>query len=289
MLELWSALVSGVLMQAAAAPAVDVDAATNEATAFVAALTAREYEQAEKKVAPLVKRFVELGKAAESADRDKEAPSRDLAASCRKARRQIAEGFLKAVKEPRATAHLQQTVLSTFGVVPDDGEKLDVAALNLDSITEVPDSLAAAIRSLGTFRKTKYVELFEKQLADGREAVINAGAHALGEFFGEKEELRKQIVGKMISAYESVGVGSSGSFTTGAKGSVDQTLMMKVRYEFQLALARLTGGVQHDRARLWAEWYRNNKNGKWRDGIDKPAIKFDGLEPGPAPSKPSGH
>lgn len=286
-----TALVSTCLLQGASPPPVDVDAVSNEIAAFAAAMTARDYEKAEAKVAPLVGKYVELGKAAEAADLVKDAPSRDLAASCRAARKQMAEGFGRAVREQRAPARLQQKILSTFGLLGEEGERLDVAATDLPSITEVPDSLAAAIKSLGTFRKTKYVDLFLKQLSDKRAAVVNAGAHALGEFFGEKEETRKQIVGKMISAYESAGIGPTAGTSGPKRDVVDSTLMMNVRYEFQLALARLTGGVQFDRAKYWAEWYRDSKNKKWRDGVDKVSIKFDGLESGPCPvpSKPGGH
>jgi hypothetical protein len=156
-------------------------------------------------------------------------------------------------------------------------------------LTEIPDSLAAAIRSLGSFRKPKYLETLEKQLGDNREAVVNAAAHALGGYFGEKEETRKQIVGKMISAYASVGVGPTAATSGPKRDVVDHALMLDVRYEFQLAHARLTGGVQFDRAKLWADWYRDAKNAQWRDGVDRVSIKFDGLQPGSAPVNPGKH
>jgi hypothetical protein len=64
---------------------------------------------------------------------------------------------------------------------------------------------------------------------------------------------------------------------------------MEVRHEYQIALARLTGGVHFDRAKLWAEWYRDQKDAKWKDGVDKPAIKLDGLLPGADPNPPKKH
>lgn len=290
LVQMLSALVSGLLLQSGAAPAVDVDAATNEATAFVAALTARDYEQAEKRVAPLVKTFVELGKAAEAADAVKDAPSRELAAACRKTRKQIAEGFLKAVKDARAPAKVQQTILTSFGVQPEEGEKLDVVATGLGHITEVPESLAAAVRSLGSFRKSKYIDLLEKQLGDTRADVLNAAAHSLGELFGEKEEVRKQLVGKLLFAYENAGVTATPSNFSGPKRAMtDHDAVMKIRREFQIALARLTGGVHFDSAAQWADWYRDAKSAKWRDGLDKVSIKFDGYESEPCPVNPGKH
>jgi hypothetical protein len=62
---------------------------------------------------------------------------------------------------------------------------------------------------------------------------------------------------------------------------VDHEFRMLVRHDFQIALARLTGGVHFDKAEEWTDWYRDAKTRKWRDGVDKVDIKLDGLQPGP--------
>ena len=36
-----------------------------------------------------------------------------------------------------------------------------------------------------------------------------------------------------------------------------------VRDTFQSTLVRVTGADHRDRAKLWAEWYRENKRSKW--------------------------
>jgi hypothetical protein len=106
----------------------------------------------------------------------------------------------------------------------------------------------------------------------------------MGEFFGEKEEFRKKIVAKLILAYSA----QSGPGGAGA-GRVAGELTLEVRHEYQIALARLTGGVHFDRAKLWAEWYREQKDATWKDGVDKVSIKLDGIEPGPDPNQPQKH
>jgi len=290
MLPFVSALLSAVLLQSAPAPAVDLNAVTTEITGFASAFAERDYVKTEAQVAPLVARYAELDQAIAAADAVKDASSREFTAECRKARKQLVENFTRVVKEPRAPAKLQQKVIATFGVQPDDGEKLALAALSLDHISSIPESQAAAITALGSLRKTKYIEVFEKQLGDTRADVLNAAAHAMGEYFGEKEEMRKRIVARLILAYESAGMGVSPGNTAGPKRTVtDSDVMLNVRHEFQIALARLTGGVHFDRAKLWAEWYRAQKTAKWKDGVDKVSIQLDGIVPGPAPGPPAKH
>jgi hypothetical protein len=88
----------------------------------------------------------------------------------------------------------------------------------------------------------------------------------MGEYFGEKEAVRKRIVGNMILAYQSAGMGMVPSCGQGGKrGLVNGDMRMLVRHDFQWALARLTGGVH------------------------KPDIRLDNLEPGPPPVKPGNH
>ena len=230
---------------------------------FQSAVDEKRYDAAEKLVAPLV------------ADYD--------AATLPADRRPIVEQFDRTLKNPRCPAKLQQTILKRFGGKPDDGEKLVVKALKLRHVDEVPESVAAALAALGSRRDSKYVDTFDDYVDDGRVEVVKAAAAAMGEYFGEKEALRKKIVGILVLAYESAGSGRSGQGATTAapRSLVDHEFRMLVRHDFQLALARLTGGVQFDRAEDWSNWYRDAKSAKWCDGIDKPAIKLDGLQPGP--------
>jgi hypothetical protein len=292
MLKFTSAVLCAILLQSASVPQVDLNAVTTRISTLVNAINEKDYTKAAFQISPLVDKYVELGDAITAADAAKDAPSHDFAAECRKSRKQIVENLSRVVKEPRAPVNLQQRVLATFGAQPDEGEKLALAALALDHITAIPESQAAAVKSLGTLRRTKYIEVFEKQLGDTRAAVLDAAAHSMGEYFGEKEELRKRLVGKLILAYESAGTGQNPSSTGGPRRIVvDPLIITQIHHEFCVALARLTGGVQFDTAKAWGDWYRDAKSTKWKDGVDKVSVKADGPEcPYPGKSvKPEKH
>ncbi len=251
---------------------------------FQAAVAEKRIDAAEALVPKLAGKFAELERII-GAKGAPQPPSREAIAAAQRDRKIVLDGIERVVKDSRVAARLQTKILRQFGVLPGEGEKLALRAIKLRHIDEVPESLAAAAGALGTHRKPEYIETFEKLLNDTRVEVLKAAAGAMGEYFAEKEPVRKRIVGSMILAYQSAGsgFGPSGSEGGGQRTLVDHELRMLVRHDFQRALARLTGGVHFDSAEKWADWYRENKSSPWRDGLDHVSIKLDGLQPGPAP------
>jgi hypothetical protein len=76
-----------------------------------------------------------------------------------------------------------------------DCDRLLERSIKLDHIKSAPATMAAGMKALGTYHRTQYIDVFEKIVAsDQRAEVMNAAAGALGEYFGEKEATRKQIV-----------------------------------------------------------------------------------------------
>jgi hypothetical protein len=271
MVELAGVVLLGFLAQ-------DVAAST---AAFQAAIDAKRFGDAGNQVAPLVAKYAELGQLLAPKAPPKEPPPREAISAAKSDRKLIADVLEKAIRDPKLPAELQTKVLAQLDVRTDDGDKLLLKALQLPNIQEVPGSLAAAVRSLGSYRRTQHLDALEKQLGDSRAEVLKATASALGEFFGEKEATRKRIVEKLILAYSSAGSGFAKGATS--RSLVDGDLVMEIRHDFQYALARLTGGVHFDRAKEWVEWWRDAKSAPMRDGIDRPNVKLDGLRPGPAP------
>ena len=112
--------------------------------------------------------------------------------------------------------------------------------------------------------------------------VAKSAILAMGAFFGEKEAVRKKVAGMLVRAYDGTGMGGEdGRQRNDPKSALNQPGdRMAVRHDFQYQLARLTGGVHFSTSDLWAAWFRNNQKSKWRDGVDRPDVKFDGLEGG---------
>jgi HEAT repeat protein len=174
--------------------------------------------------------------------------------------------------------------------LPGEGARLVARAIKLQAVEESERTLAAALSALAVHRDEKQIELFERRLLDDRAEVVKAAAAALGEHFGAKESVRKKLAGSLVRAYSASGmtVGSEG--TSGAKthrmGNLE--FRIAVRSSFRLALARLTGGVDHGTAENWEAWYRANKGEPWREGVDRATIAVDNIRVGPAPGHAPG-
>jgi hypothetical protein len=260
-----------------------------QTAAFQSAIDKKRFEEALKTSSLLVARYVELGRQLAPKEPPKEPPTSGSLATAKSERKQVTDALEKAVKAPRLPAEFHEKLLAQFDARTEDGDKLLERWLDLSHIHDAPSTLAAGIQALGTYRRLQYIERFEKYtISDQRKPVLIAAAGALGEYFGEKEAIRKRIVGNLILAYSSVGTG----FTDKQKQRVliDEELLLDVRHDFQYALARLTGGVHFNRAKEWVEWWRDAKDAPLRDGVDRPKVQMDGVLPGPAPgSKPGGH
>jgi hypothetical protein len=258
------------------------EAGASSVDKFTKALDEKKWDTAEAETVPLVGYYQLIVQWQKKFDPNGDRKSRDLIASAQRSRRAIAAAFERAVGDSHAAAKLQQSILGKFGAQPDEGEKLAVKALDMKHVNDVPVSQAAAITALGSQRNPKYVDLFERRLRDTHAEVLSAAAHAMGEYFGEKEVERKRIVGILIFAYESAEKDPSKNPQQAPQRPVaDSNVVLDVGHEFQIALARLTGGVHFDRANLWSGWYRDAKSAKWRDGVEKVSIPPDGTPPGP--------
>jgi hypothetical protein len=287
MVTLAAALLFGWLVQGVPGsvpkPAATVPAAgASLLDDFTKALDEKQWDTAEAQVVTLVAHYRLNVQTQKTLDPNGDRKSRDLIASAQRSRRAVAAAFERAVEDAHAAAKLQQSILGKFGAQPDEGEKLAVKALDMKHVNDVPASQAAAITALGSLRNPKYADLFERRLRDTHPEVVNAAAHALGEYFGEKEAERKRIVGILIFAYESADKEpSKNPQQAPQRTDADSKVVLDVGHEFQIALARLTGGVRFDHANLWSEWYRDARSTKWRDGVEKVSIPPDGTPPGP--------
>ncbi|MBM4013442.1 MAG: hypothetical protein FJ293_00540 [Planctomycetes bacterium] len=189
-------------------------------------------------------------------------------------------------KQTRATVELHASVLAAAVKAGAEGEKFVVRALEWKHITDAEQPLAAALGALGARPEPKRIELYGEYLNDLRIPVARAAIIAMGNFFGEKEALRKKVVAQLVRAYDGTGMGGEGSGRqrNDPKSALGQPGdRMAVRHDFQYQLARLTGGVHFSDANDWVAWFGANDKTKWRDGVDKPDIKLDGLKSGPAP------
>lgn len=276
-----------------ARPKAAPESVAEQAAAFQSAVDEKRFDEALRKASGLVARYVELGRligpATPTKEPSKEPSSGDTPATAKADRKRIADVLEKSIKAPRLPAEFQQKILAQLDVRTEDGDVLLARALPLEHVHDATATFAAAIKALGTYRRTQYVDVFEKIVAaDRRAEVMNAAASALGEYFGEKEATRKQIVDSLLRAYSSIASSFAGSGPNSAPASGD--LVLQVRHDFQWALARLTGGVHFDRAKQWTEWWRDAKSAPWSAGVDRPNVKLDNVETGPAPtSKPGGH
>jgi hypothetical protein len=248
---------------------------------FTKALDEKQWDTAEAETVPLVGYYQLIVQWQKKFDPNGDARTRDLLASLHRSRKAFVAALDRAVNDPRASPKLQQTILGKFGTQPDEGEKLAVKAVDLKHVYDVPASRAAAITALGSLRNPKHVNLFERCLHDPRAEVLAAAAHAMGEYFGEKEAERKRIVGILIPACESAETGLARNPLQQPPGTdPGNDVVASVRHEFQIALARLTGGTHFDSANAWAEWYRDARSTKWRDGVEKVSIPANGTSPG---------
>ncbi len=271
---------------ARAAPFVVPDPA-EELAAFGAALDAKEWERATELVAALQTRLDALREGIESTPPPAAA---ELKAS-RAEQAQILAALERAAKQTRATVALHAKVLAAGVRAGAEGEKFVVRALEWKHITEAEQPLAAALGALGARPEPKRIALYEEYLNDLRIPVARAAIVAMGNFFGEKDAVRKKIVERLVRAYDGTGMGgeTAGRQRNDPKNALGQPGdRMAVRHDFQFQLARLTGGIHHNTSNDWVAWFGANEKTKWRDGIDKPEIKLDGLKSGPAP-KPGGH
>jgi hypothetical protein len=286
MVTLASVLLSGCVLQGGSVTVQKLVEASEAAGAssvdkFTKALDEKQWDTAEAETVPLVGHYQLIVQWQKKFDPNGDARSRDLLASLHRSRKALVAALDRAVNDPRAAPKLQQTILGKFGTQPDEGEKLAVRAIDLKHVNDVPASRAAAITAVGSLRNPKYVDLFERCLHDPRAEVLDAAAHAMGEYFAEKEAERKRIVGILIPAYESAEMG----LTRNPQQQPPRTdpgndVVASVRNEIQIALARLTGGTHFDSAKAWAEWYRDAKSTKWRDGVDKVSIPPNNVQPG---------
>jgi hypothetical protein len=265
------------------------DSVSAQAAAFQSAIDEKRFDRAQQAATALVARYVELGRQVAPHTPTKDAPAGEPSANAKSDRKAISDALEKAVKSPRLPAEFQRSILAQLDVRLGDCDRLLERSIKLDHIKDASATYAAGIKALGTYHRTQYIDVLEKIVAsDLRAEVMNAAAGALGEYFGEKEATRKQIVGALVLAYSSAGYGFNGGGTQ--RVLVNSDLVLQIRHDFQWALARLTGGVHFDRAIQWSEWWRDAKDRPWRDGVDRPNVKLDNIEPGPAPgAKPGGH
>jgi hypothetical protein len=265
------------------------DSVSAQTTAFQSAIDEKRFDRAQQKAAALVARYVELGQEITPHTPTKDAPAGAPSANAKGDRKAISDALEKAIKSPRLPAEFHRSILAQLDARTGDCDRLLERSLKLDHVKDAPATMAAGIKALGTYHRTQYIDVLEKIVAsDPRAEVMQAAAGALGEYFGEKEATRKQIVGTLVLAYSCAGYGFNGGGTQ--RILVNGDLVMQIRHDFQWALARLTGGVHFDRAIQWSDWWRDAKDKPWRDGVDRPNVKLDNLEPGPAPgSKPGGH
>jgi HEAT repeat protein len=288
MVTLVSTLLFGCLLQGAPHTFGDVLTATSAADAslvetFNRAIAEKQWDSAEAQVVTLVGHYRLTVQLQKKMNPNGDQKTRDLAAMLQRSRKSIVAALERAVEDPHAeAAKLQETILGKFGAEPDEGEKLAVKALDMKHFVDVPAVQAAAITALGSLRNPKYAALFEGHLRDSRADVRNAAVHALGEYFGEKEVERKGIVGVLVFAYVSVETEQSKNPPPRPPPAVPASnAAPDVGHEFQIALSRLTGGVQFDRAGLWSDWYRDAKSTKWQDGLEKVSIPPVEVQPGP--------
>jgi len=270
---------------AAAAPVTDV---AEQLAAFEVAVAEKKYDVAEAQVAALAAEYASRTEALAAKSPAPEALAADARAAAEAERRRIEEAVERVLKSPRGAANLQQAIVTRFGRTRLDGERLALRWLKLEPVQEIAETLAAAVSAVGAHRDPKQVDLLLAHLRNRESPVINAAAEALGGYFGEKEAVRKKIVGALVLAYESAGSarkeGTPGQVNPRAVTDLDARFA--VRDALMLALARLTGGVQHRSAEDWAQWYRANKDRPWRDGVDHVDIKSSNVKFGPAPTEP---
>ena len=276
---------SSIVLAAALAAPGEVDA--EERAAFSAAIEAKEWDAAKGRVAVLDTRLRHLRDALAAEPPPAAEKQKELAAE----QTQLLAVYEKALRATRAPADLHAKVLGSAGRGGAAGEKLALRAIEWKHIHETEEPMVAALAALGARPEVKRIALYEDYLTDSRIRVAKAAIVAMGNMHGEKEATRKKVVGLLVRAYDGTGMGGEGDRQQGERANALNSPgdRMSVRHDFQFQLARLTGGIHFSTSDLWATWYRNNESSKWRDGVDKPDIKLDTLQGGPAPRPGGSH
>ncbi len=252
---------------------------------FSAAVKEQRYDDAKPKVAALAARLGAI-----EAELSSTPPPADLVAKpLREESKALVDALERVLKAPRAPIELQAKIVGAVGRIAGDGQRLALRAIKLKPIEEAEASLAAALSALAVHRDPKLIDRFERYLIDDRVEVVKSAASALGEFFGEKEALRKRLAGSLVRAYSASGMTVTSAGTSGAKDPAmgDLEFRIAVAPSFRTSLARLTGGIDRGTAKEWDVWYRDSKDEPWRDGVEKASIATSNVRAGPAP-KPGG-
>lgn len=268
-----------VVAMAAAAPSTDL-------AEFAAAVKEQRFSDAKPKVPALAARLESIAAALAATP----PPAASTATPLKEESKAIIDALERVLKAPRAPIELQAQIVGAVGRIVGDGERLVVRAIKLKPIEEAEASMAAALAALAVHRDPKRIESFERYLIDDRVEVVKAAASALGEYFGEKQAVRKRLAGSLVRAYSASGMTVESAGSSGAKTDAmgDLEFRIAVAPSFRMSLAKLTGGVDRGNAKEWETWYRESKDTPWRDGVPTAKIATSNVRAGPAP-KPGGH
>ncbi len=180
-----------------------------------------------------------------------------------KERDRIVKALERSLNVPVPEVHV--AVLRAFPSFGADGEKLLLRALKVPYVEKNPEPLAAALESLGTYKKPRHIKLFLGFLNRRSAPVVNAAIRALGEYEGENERSRKEIASELIQAYSASAVARSGNVGTGQQFGMDN-FIFEVRESYLVALARISGGTYLTTVQEWRDWYGLMKDKPWPPG-----------------------
>lgn len=213
-------------------------------------VAAKKDDEAITKIDELVKRFDEAG------PKDKILIANAIAKNL-DAQRQLAEPTGREAKEEQEQPRLFQTTIVALSAFHELGCERLTTAYARDDYKKAKKFRGRILQMIGKTEQESAVKFLLDKLKDKDDVIVADAITALGNYTKAKEEIKKDIIDKLVKEFNS-------SYGNAADSSTPQGKVAKDRYDLIApgmidTLQKISNQSAFRDPREWEKWWQNNK------------------------------